>query len=363
MMMAPSLSKPVHPTTCPGRRCVPRGLFHHGHSEAQEGQPVLPVVCVQWTGHPADRTWSGTLSSVSVRGSHGQTHTWGLPPLQRSQPSWWKVGPIYRHVLVWLETFCAPAACEITSALCSRWHRVAISVYKQTITLILDCKKKTTQKLLRSPKPIIDTKGIIVFGTRILDEEVFEVGNVLQQTVQHVPDNLCISTFLFWIVIHKGFSKAQPYYSAQVRFEANFIWKYYWKQIFFTQSHVAVAHFGHSSPLSVCHDVQIRDCGCGHILYRCEDLAPSIWSLCHPHILYTCTQLQIKFNFMCWIFHIIRRRTSCSFPFCCQLLNPVVAVLKFCLMGATEQLKASSLTVLNQLQGFCLHMLLTSCHY
>uniref|UniRef100_A0A3B3IKB1 Thrombospondin-like N-terminal domain-containing protein n=1 Tax=Oryzias latipes TaxID=8090 RepID=A0A3B3IKB1_ORYLA len=52
-----------------------------------------------------------------------------------------------------------------------KWHRVAISVHKQSITLILDCKKKTTQKLLRSPQPVIDTKGIIVFGTRILDEE------------------------------------------------------------------------------------------------------------------------------------------------------------------------------------------------
>uniref|UniRef100_A0A3Q3GKY9 Laminin G domain-containing protein n=1 Tax=Labrus bergylta TaxID=56723 RepID=A0A3Q3GKY9_9LABR len=60
-----------------------------------------------------------------------------------------------------------------------KWHRVAISVHKQTITLILDCKKKTTQKLLRSPNPIIDTKGIIVFGTRILDEEVFE-GDIQQ---------------------------------------------------------------------------------------------------------------------------------------------------------------------------------------
>uniref|UniRef100_A0A3B4AWF7 Laminin G domain-containing protein n=1 Tax=Periophthalmus magnuspinnatus TaxID=409849 RepID=A0A3B4AWF7_9GOBI len=60
-----------------------------------------------------------------------------------------------------------------------KWHRVAISVHKQSITLILDCKKKTTQKLLRSPNPIIDTKGIIVFGTRILDEEVFE-GDIQQ---------------------------------------------------------------------------------------------------------------------------------------------------------------------------------------
>lgn len=60
-----------------------------------------------------------------------------------------------------------------------KWHRVAISVHKQTITLILDCKKKATQKLLRSPHPIIDTKGILVFGTRILDEEVFE-GDIQQ---------------------------------------------------------------------------------------------------------------------------------------------------------------------------------------
>lgn len=69
---------------------------------------------------------------------------------------------------------------------------MAISVHKQTITLILDCKKKTTQKLLRSPSPIIDTKGIVVFGTRILDEEVFEVGTVLGWLVLFY---LCI--FLF----------------------------------------------------------------------------------------------------------------------------------------------------------------------
>lgn len=74
---------------------------------------------------------------------------------------------------------CNPVSVSINFTSFSRWHRVAISVHKQTITLILDCKKKTTQKLLRSPNPIIDTKGIIVFGTRILDEEVFEVGSVL----------------------------------------------------------------------------------------------------------------------------------------------------------------------------------------
>lgn len=56
-----------------------------------------------------------------------------------------------------------------------RWHRVALSVHKKNITLVLDCKKKITKLLDRSDHPIIDVNGIIVFGTRILDEEVFEV--------------------------------------------------------------------------------------------------------------------------------------------------------------------------------------------
>ncbi|XP_008941786.1 PREDICTED: collagen alpha-1(V) chain-like, partial [Merops nubicus] len=55
-----------------------------------------------------------------------------------------------------------------------KWHRVALSVQKKNVTLILDCKKKITKFLDRSDHPIIDVNGIIVFGTRILDEEVFE---------------------------------------------------------------------------------------------------------------------------------------------------------------------------------------------
>lgn len=70
---------------------------------------------------------------------------------------------------------------------------MAISVHKQTITLILDCQKKTAQKLLRSPSPIIDTKGIIVFGTRILDEEVFEVSCV---------SIICVWFYLYQALVH-----------------------------------------------------------------------------------------------------------------------------------------------------------------
>ncbi|XP_043556048.1 collagen alpha-1(XI) chain-like [Chiloscyllium plagiosum] len=57
----------------------------------------------------------------------------------------------------------------------NKWHRVAISVQKKNVTMIVDCKKKTSQPLPRSNNPIVDTNGITVFGTRILDEEVYEI--------------------------------------------------------------------------------------------------------------------------------------------------------------------------------------------
>lgn len=56
-----------------------------------------------------------------------------------------------------------------------RWHRIAISVEKKTVTIIVDCKKKVTKPLPRSNGAVVNTNGITVFGTRILDEEVFEV--------------------------------------------------------------------------------------------------------------------------------------------------------------------------------------------
>ncbi|KAJ0012025.1 hypothetical protein NQD34_013000 [Periophthalmus magnuspinnatus] len=56
-----------------------------------------------------------------------------------------------------------------------KWHRVAISVERKSVTMIVDCKKKVTRPLSRSDQAVINTEGITVFGTRILDEEVYEV--------------------------------------------------------------------------------------------------------------------------------------------------------------------------------------------
>ncbi|MGH0149364.1 UNVERIFIED_CONTAM: hypothetical protein FKN15_051754 [Acipenser sinensis] len=56
-----------------------------------------------------------------------------------------------------------------------KWHRVALSVEGQTVTMYLDCKKYQTHDLLRGDSPVISTDGVTVFGTRLLDEEVFEL--------------------------------------------------------------------------------------------------------------------------------------------------------------------------------------------
>ena len=52
---------------------------------------------------------------------------------------------------------------------------MAYSVEGQSVTLYLDCEKVDTMELLRGPDPQISTGGVTVFGTRLLDEEVFEV--------------------------------------------------------------------------------------------------------------------------------------------------------------------------------------------
>uniref|UniRef100_A0A8C0JBC3 Collagen type XI alpha 1 chain n=1 Tax=Chelonoidis abingdonii TaxID=106734 RepID=A0A8C0JBC3_CHEAB len=67
-----------------------------------------------------------------------------------------------------------------------KWHRVAISVKKKSVTMIVDCKEKTTKALNRNDRAIVDANGVTVFGTRILDEEVFE-GDIQQLLIVADP--------------------------------------------------------------------------------------------------------------------------------------------------------------------------------
>lgn len=45
------------------------------------------------------------------------------------------------------------------------------------MTLYLDCQKVETLDLLRGDNAVVSTDGVTVFGTRLLDEDVFEVGH------------------------------------------------------------------------------------------------------------------------------------------------------------------------------------------
>lgn len=44
------------------------------------------------------------------------------------------------------------------------------------MTLYLDCQKIETQSLQRGDDAVVSTDGVTVFGTRLMDKAVFEVG-------------------------------------------------------------------------------------------------------------------------------------------------------------------------------------------
>ncbi|GLD68277.1 collagen alpha-1(XI) chain-like isoform X1 [Lates japonicus] len=67
-----------------------------------------------------------------------------------------------------------------------KWHRVAYSVEGQSVTLYLDCEKLDTLELLRGHDPHVSTEGVTVFGTRLLDEDVFE-GDIQQLLIVDDP--------------------------------------------------------------------------------------------------------------------------------------------------------------------------------
>ena len=53
---------------------------------------------------------------------------------------------------------------------------MAYRVEGQSVTLYLDCVKLVTLDVLRGPDPEVSLEGVTVFGTRLLDDDVFEVG-------------------------------------------------------------------------------------------------------------------------------------------------------------------------------------------
>lgn len=54
-----------------------------------------------------------------------------------------------------------------------KWHRVAISVKGDSITLIFDCNQQITKRLTRSPTSHISTDGLLFMGIQLDEEEEY----------------------------------------------------------------------------------------------------------------------------------------------------------------------------------------------
>ncbi|CAG5897928.1 unnamed protein product [Menidia menidia] len=76
-----------------------------------------------------------------------------------------------------------------------KWHRIAYSVQDKAVTLYLDCQMAESVDLLRGDNAIVSTEGVTVFGTRLLDEEVFE-GDIQQLLIvedPHAAASYCVN--------------------------------------------------------------------------------------------------------------------------------------------------------------------------
>lgn len=60
-----------------------------------------------------------------------------------------------------------------------QWHRIAISVKGDSITLIFDCSQQITKKLQRSANPRIATDGLIFMGVQLDEEEDYFMVNFI----------------------------------------------------------------------------------------------------------------------------------------------------------------------------------------
>uniref|UniRef100_A0AAJ7SL76 Collagen alpha-1(V) chain-like n=1 Tax=Petromyzon marinus TaxID=7757 RepID=A0AAJ7SL76_PETMA len=105
-----------------------------------------------------------------------------------------------------------------------KWHRVALSVRGQNVTLTLDCRRSVTRPLARSlAGSRIDVNGIAVFGTRILDEEAFEV-----RRLEHLPSTTVVhkSAPAGSAPRHPPCRRASPPRRNATRLEVHLAWPY-----------------------------------------------------------------------------------------------------------------------------------------
>lgn len=95
-------------------------------------------------------------------------------PIWKARPDTLEKSTLCTKLLIFLCSLCRIK--WVIISFCSfRWHRIAFSVHNKSVTLYLDCERVETLDLLRGDDAVVSTEGVTVFGTRLLDEEVFEV--------------------------------------------------------------------------------------------------------------------------------------------------------------------------------------------
>lgn len=141
----------------------------------------VDVILTYITGNTAAGRGDWPLSGLPLWGPRGSANPGALPHLQKDQSGWWKVCSLFGFNKV--SFFCSVTCRKHTHCFVrfpsfppTRWHRIAYSVEGQAVTLYLDCVKHETLELRRGFDPHVSTEGVTVFGTRLLDEGVFEVG-------------------------------------------------------------------------------------------------------------------------------------------------------------------------------------------
>ncbi|KAG8172173.1 hypothetical protein JTE90_022562, partial [Oedothorax gibbosus] len=61
------------------------------------------------------------------------------------------------------------------SSMDGKWHRIALSIKGDSVTLISECGRQMTESLGRSEDAHVDLTGIIVVGSQLVDSVYFEV--------------------------------------------------------------------------------------------------------------------------------------------------------------------------------------------
>lgn len=69
-----------------------------------------------------------------------------------------------------------------------QWHRIGISVKGDSITLIFDCSKQITKKIVRSANPKIATDGLIFMGVQLDEDEDYFMGDIQALMIADRPD-------------------------------------------------------------------------------------------------------------------------------------------------------------------------------